>query len=87
MSPWFRVLEGARFLLVRGRVGWAGLSSGEREELARLTRLSRGRPTNLTARERAELGRIVRKGLKAAAALDQARYGALWPTSQSTGRR
>jgi hypothetical protein len=40
---------------------WRGLSSAEREKLARLIAKSRGWPSNLSRRERAEVKRIVTK--------------------------
>jgi hypothetical protein len=40
---------------------WRGLSSSEREKLSRLLAKSRGWPSNLSRRERAEVKRIVTK--------------------------
>jgi len=40
---------------------WRGLSSSEREKLTRLVVKSRGWPSNLSRRERAEVKRIVGK--------------------------
>jgi hypothetical protein len=37
------------------------LTPGERRRLQQLVRKSRGRPSNLTARERSELGRLMKK--------------------------
>jgi hypothetical protein len=46
---------------VAARRHWNLLEPHERAELARLVRASRGRPSNLTKRERDELRRVVAK--------------------------
>ncbi len=43
------------------REHWSVLEPAERAELARILRTSSGRPANLTAREKAELRRLVGK--------------------------
>src|SRR5690606_26599474 len=59
--PWFRVLAVAQLALVARR-HLALLEPDERSRLARIVRDSRGRPLrNLTADDRAELLRLVRK--------------------------
>lgn len=77
---WFRVLAAAQVaLLVRQHLTL--LESDERVRLAKLVATSRGRPsTNLTANEREELLRLVRKlepGRFGQAAYSQMRGGGL----------
>jgi hypothetical protein len=55
--PWAVVLE----LMVIARDHWDKLTPGERAHLSALVRKSRGRPGNLTARERADLRRLAAK--------------------------
>ena len=63
-APWAVVLRvGMQIAQELGR-RWASLSPYEQQELLRLLKISRGRPGNLTARERAELRRIVVKAAK-----------------------
>ena len=59
-------IKGASWLLVMqaamaAREHWGVLSRGERSDLARLLRTTRGRPANLTDREKSELKRLVGK--------------------------
>jgi hypothetical protein len=55
--PWAVLLE----LMVIARDHWGKLTPGERAHLSALVRKSRGRPGNLTARERADLRRLAAK--------------------------
>jgi hypothetical protein len=61
--PWKTVLAIAMWLAERGRERWARLSRREQQELTRMVRVSRGRRGNLTAREQADLRRLVWKAL------------------------
>jgi hypothetical protein len=47
--------------MVIARDHWGKLTAGERAHLSALVRKSRGRPGNLTARERADLRRLAAK--------------------------
>lgn len=55
--PWLLLIEGA----VAVKDHWENLSPGERQRVAKLLRKSGGRPSNLSAREKAELKRLGRK--------------------------
>jgi hypothetical protein len=55
--PWLALLQGG---VVVGK-RWRTLSAKERARLTGLVRESRGRAGNLSAKERHELGRLVRK--------------------------
>ena len=55
--PWTMALEGA----VVARRHWQKLDESERSKLTRLIRKSKGTPTNLTERERAEIRKLVGK--------------------------
>ncbi|HLM49822.1 MAG TPA: hypothetical protein VK279_04680 [Solirubrobacteraceae bacterium] len=61
--PWAMLLELGRWVYFHGRTAYARLNEHERQELPRLLRQSRGRPGNLTDRERSELRRIVTKAV------------------------
>lgn len=54
--PWLLVLEAAMI----ARDHWGRLDSRDRAELSRIVRKSKGRPNNLSDRERSELLRLVR---------------------------
>jgi hypothetical protein len=54
--PWMLMLEAVMLM----REHWSRLPSGDQRELRRLLAKSKGRPTNLTARDRDELKRLVR---------------------------
>ena len=55
--PWLLLYELAT--VAHGQ--WQDLPPGDRDKLTRLAVKSRGLPTNLTARERAEVKRILRR--------------------------
>ncbi len=55
--PWAILLE----LGITVRDAWKKLTHGEREHLMSLVRKSQGRPGNLSARERDDIKRLVRK--------------------------
>jgi hypothetical protein len=57
LLPWLLLYEAAS---VAG-AEWRGLSSSERERLTRLVVKSKGWPSNLSRRERAEVKRIITK--------------------------
>ena len=61
--PSAKVLAALAWVVRRSHEAWSRLSPHERGELQRLVSQSRGRPANLTERERRELWRIVRKAL------------------------
>jgi hypothetical protein len=56
-TPWLLVIQAA----MAAREHWGVLEPDERTELARLLRTTRGRPSNLTVREKSELRRLVGK--------------------------
>lgn len=53
--PWLVVIQAA----MAAREHWGVLTPRERTELARLIRATRGRTSNLTAKEQAELRRLI----------------------------
>jgi hypothetical protein len=55
--PWALLL---RAVVVVGQ-RWTAVSAKDRARMARLVRASRGRPANLSSRERDELRRLLRK--------------------------
>jgi hypothetical protein len=55
--PWALLLQGA----ASANRHWRELEAAERRRLTELVRKSRGRPGNLSARERADLRRLVGK--------------------------
>ena len=55
--PWMLLYELATVVHAQ----WQDLPAGDRDKLTRLATKSRGLPTNLTARERAEVKRILGK--------------------------
>jgi hypothetical protein len=57
------LLWAGRQILDHGRKRWDRLTPQEQSELQRLIKASRGRPSNLTAAERDEVNRIVRKAM------------------------
>ena len=56
-APWLLVIHCA----LAARDHWGALEPADRAELARLLRTTRGRPSNLTVREKSELRRLVGK--------------------------
>jgi hypothetical protein len=58
--PWTRLLAVAQAAVATKR-HWDKLTPEERRSLARLVRKSRGRPSNLSLRERNQLRRLVAK--------------------------
>jgi hypothetical protein len=58
--PWARLLAAARAAVATKR-HWDKLTPVERKQLVRLVRKSRGRPSNLSLRERNQLRRLVAK--------------------------
>lgn len=53
--PWLLMMQAA----LTAREHWDVLTAAERTALTRLLRTAKGRPSNLTTRERAELRRLV----------------------------
>jgi hypothetical protein len=56
-APWWILFE----LVTAAHAEWRGLSPVDRDKLTRLAVKSRGLPANLTARERADIKRILSK--------------------------
>lgn len=56
-APWLLVIQAA----MAARDHWGVLTPAERTDLARLLRSTKGRPSSLTAHEKAELRRLVGK--------------------------
>ena len=56
-TPWLLVIQAA----MAARDHWGVLTPGERAELTRLLRTTKGRPSNLSAQEKATLRRLVGK--------------------------
>ena len=54
-APWLVIIQAA----MAAREHWGVLTPAERSDLARLLRTTRGRSSNLTAHEKAELRRLV----------------------------
>ena len=55
--PWLALLDAGQV----AREHWQKLTTAERSKLGRLVKKSRGRTSNLTVRERADLRRLVNK--------------------------
>ena len=55
--PWLALLDAGQI----AREHWQKLTAAERSKLGRLVKKSRGRASNLTVRERADLRRLVNK--------------------------
>lgn len=76
-APWLLAAQAA----LAAREHWVVLEPHERSDLARLVKTTRGRPSNLTAHEKAELRRLVSK-------LDLPGYGRdLLPVGRRRKRR
>ena len=58
---WLALYETARMVYGQGKRVWNNLEPGERENLGRLLRKSKGRRLNLTERERDELWTLVKE--------------------------
>ena len=66
--PWTELRRQASTVFEWLQAGWTALDEGEREEVRRLVRKSRGRPRNLTRDEARSLGRLAGKAANAARA-------------------
>lgn len=64
--PWVRMYAAGRFVLVKGRAAYTGLDESERSKLAEILRKSKGKPGNISKRERQDLGALLRKAATAA---------------------
>jgi hypothetical protein len=62
--PWKVVLAVGLKIAQEGRRRWDTLSKREQQEVVRIVRKSKGRLSNITAHERAELRRIVSKAAR-----------------------
>jgi hypothetical protein len=60
---WVALYETARMVYGQGKRVWTNLEPGERENLGRLVRKSKGRRANLNERERDELWALVKKAV------------------------
>jgi hypothetical protein len=61
--PWLALYQTGKWVYGHGRRAWGNLEPSERQRLGALLRKSKGRRSNLTARERDELGSIVKKAV------------------------
>jgi hypothetical protein len=59
--PWLALYQSAKWIYEHGRRAWRNLEPSERERLGGLVRKSKGRRSNLNARERDELWSLVKK--------------------------
>jgi hypothetical protein len=64
--PWRRVLAVSALAYQRGSAAWAALTPDERRRLRELIAKSRGRPSNLTERERGQIRELAAKALHGA---------------------
>lgn len=62
-SRWAALFQASVWVLNQGQQAWERLSAKERSQLAELARKSKGRPGNLTAKERSDFRRIVVKAV------------------------
>ena len=61
--PWLALYETGRWIYGHGKRAWGSLEPKERERLGRLLRKSKGRQSNLTAKERDELWSLVKNAV------------------------
>ena len=61
--PWLALYQSGKWVYGHGRRAWQNLEPGERERLGGLLRKSKGRRSNLSARERDELWSLVKKAV------------------------
>jgi hypothetical protein len=61
--PWQLILTVGLRIAQEGRRRWDRLNQREQREVVRMVRKSRGRPSNLTERERVALRRLVWKAV------------------------
>ena len=64
--PWRRVLAVSALAYQRGSAAWAALTPDERRRFRELIAKSRGRPSNLTERERGQIRELAAKALHGA---------------------
>jgi hypothetical protein len=64
--PWKRVLAVSALVYQRGSAAWAALTPDERRRLRDLIAKSKGRPSNLTERERQRVRVLASKALHGA---------------------
>jgi hypothetical protein len=62
--PWKVILAVGLKIAQEGRRRWDTLSKREQQEVVRIVRKSKGRLSNITAHEKAELRRIVTKAAR-----------------------
>jgi hypothetical protein len=61
--PWLALYQTGKWVYGHGRRAWGNLEPPERRQLGTLLRKSKGRRTNLSTRERDELGSLVKKAV------------------------
>jgi hypothetical protein len=61
--PWLALYQSGRWVYGHGKRAWGNLEPSERQQLGGLLRKSKGRRSNLSAREREELSSIVKKAV------------------------
>jgi hypothetical protein len=61
--PWLALYQSGRWIYGHGRRAWNNLEPRERQRLGDLLRKSKGRRSNLSARERDQLLSLVKKGV------------------------
>jgi hypothetical protein len=66
--PWNDLRRHATSVFLMLQAGWMALDEGEREEVRRLVRKSRGRPKHLSRDEARSLGRLAGKAAQGARA-------------------
>jgi hypothetical protein len=61
--PWLALYQSGKWIYGHGRRAWNNLEPRERQRLGDLLRKSKGRRSNLSARERDQLLSLVKKGV------------------------
>jgi hypothetical protein len=61
--PWLALYQSGRWIYGHGRRAWNNLEPRERQRLGDLLHKSKGRRSNLSARERDQLLSLVKKGV------------------------
>jgi hypothetical protein len=61
--PWLALYESGKWIYGHGKQAWENLDPPERERLGDLLRKSKGRRSNLSARERDQLRSLVKKAV------------------------
>jgi hypothetical protein len=61
--PWLALYQSGKWVYGHGKRAWDNLEPSERRRLGELLRKSKGRRSNLSARERDQLSLLVKKGV------------------------